>query len=56
MLTKQRKGNEVLSIVDAFDKNAVGACFRLVFAPIDEMFSDGASLLPFGYQVVYMMH
>ena len=52
MLTKQRKGNEVLSIVDAYDKNAVRACFRLVFAPIDEMFSDDAPLLPFGYRII----
>ncbi|KAG9154214.1 hypothetical protein Leryth_000680 [Lithospermum erythrorhizon] len=34
------------------DESAVGACFELVFAPIDEMFPDDAPLLPSGFRII----
>ncbi|CAL5386251.1 unnamed protein product [Camellia sinensis] len=34
------------------DKNAVGACAELIFAPIDASFSDDAPLLPFGFRII----
>ncbi|XP_039138495.1 homeobox-leucine zipper protein HOX9-like [Dioscorea cayenensis subsp. rotundata] len=34
------------------DENAVGACYQLFFAPIDELFPDDAPILPSGFRVI----
>ncbi|MFS7968695.1 hypothetical protein Hanom_Chr09g00800601 [Helianthus anomalus] len=34
------------------NENAVGACSKLVFALIDEMFPDNAPLIPSGFQII----
>ncbi|KAK1290562.1 Homeobox-leucine zipper protein HOX9 [Acorus calamus] len=42
----------LLQLCSGMDENAVGACFQLVFAPIDELFPDDAPLLPSGFRVI----
>ncbi|XP_073001395.1 homeobox-leucine zipper protein HOX9-like [Typha latifolia] len=42
----------LLQLYSGIDENAVGSCFQLVFAPIDELFPDDALLLPSGFRVV----
>ncbi|KAG1353907.1 homeobox-leucine zipper protein HOX9 [Cocos nucifera] len=42
----------LLQLCSGIDENAVGACFQLVFAPIDELFPDDAPLLPSGFRVI----
>ncbi|GLU02492.1 hypothetical protein SLE2022_197410 [Rubroshorea leprosula] len=42
----------LLQICSGIDENAVGTCSELVFAPIDEMFPDDATLLPSGFRVI----
>ena len=41
-----------LQLCTGIDETAVGACFQLVFAPIDELFPDDAPLLPSGFRVI----
>ncbi|XLR19402.1 hypothetical protein HN51_066104, partial [Arachis hypogaea] len=36
------------------DENAVRACSELIFAPIDEMFSDDAPLLPSSFCIILL--
>ncbi|XP_008785281.2 homeobox-leucine zipper protein HOX9-like [Phoenix dactylifera] len=42
----------LLQLCSGINENAVGACFELVFAPIDEHFLDDAALLPSGFRVI----
>uniref|UniRef100_A0A1D1ZGV4 Homeobox-leucine zipper protein HOX9 n=1 Tax=Anthurium amnicola TaxID=1678845 RepID=A0A1D1ZGV4_9ARAE len=42
----------LLQLCSGVDENAVGACFQLVFATIDELFPDDAPLLPSGFRVI----
>ncbi|GAA0149781.1 homeodomain transcription factor [Lithospermum erythrorhizon] len=42
----------LLQMCSGIDESAVGACFELVFAPIDEMFPDDAPLLPSGFRII----
>ncbi|XP_073287791.1 homeobox-leucine zipper protein REVOLUTA-like isoform X2 [Primulina huaijiensis] len=42
----------LLQVCNGVDENAVGACSELVFALIDEMFPDDASLLPSGFRII----
>ncbi|XP_072956884.1 homeobox-leucine zipper protein HOX9-like isoform X1 [Typha angustifolia] len=42
----------LLQLRSGIDDNAVGSCFQLVFAPIDELFPDDALLLPSGFRVI----
>ncbi|XP_073101390.1 homeobox-leucine zipper protein HOX9 isoform X2 [Elaeis guineensis] len=46
------KDIHLLQLCSGIDENAVGACFELVFAPIDELFLDDAPLLPSGFRVI----
>ncbi|GKC88424.1 homeobox-leucine zipper protein REVOLUTA, partial [Tanacetum coccineum] len=40
------------TICNGIDEHAVGACFKRVFAPIDEMFPDDAPLIPSGFRII----
>ncbi|KAF1895242.1 hypothetical protein Lal_00043887 [Lupinus albus] len=42
----------LLQLCSGVDKNSIGACAQLVFAPIDETFADDAPLLPSGFRVI----
>ncbi|WOL16730.1 homeobox-leucine zipper protein HOX9 [Canna indica] len=42
----------LLQLCCGIDENSLGACFQLVFAPIDELFPDDAPLLPSGFRVI----
>ncbi|XP_068664718.1 homeobox-leucine zipper protein REVOLUTA-like isoform X2 [Aristolochia californica] len=42
----------LLQLCSGVDENAVGAFSELVFAPIDELFPDDATLLPSGFRVI----
>ncbi|KAG9144041.1 hypothetical protein Leryth_013919 [Lithospermum erythrorhizon] len=42
----------LLQMCSGIDESAVGACFELLFAPIDEMFPDDAPLLPSGFRII----
>jgi homeobox-leucine zipper protein len=42
----------LLQLCSGVDESAPGACAQLVFAPIDESFSDDAPLLPSGFRVI----
>ncbi|CAA6655259.1 unnamed protein product [Spirodela intermedia] len=42
----------LLQVCSGMDEKAAGACCQLVFAPIDELFPDDASLLPSGFRVI----
>ncbi|KAJ6828767.1 homeobox-leucine zipper protein HOX9-like [Iris pallida] len=46
----------LLQLCSGIDENAVGACFQLVFAPIDELFPDDAPMLPSGFRVIPLDH
>lgn len=41
-----------VQLCSGMDENAVGACYQLVFAPIDEHFPDDARMLPSGFRVI----
>ncbi|KAJ4808903.1 Homeobox-leucine zipper protein HOX32 [Rhynchospora pubera] len=42
----------MLQLCSGLDESSLGACAQLVFAPIDESFSDDAPLLPSGFRVI----
>ncbi|KAG6476087.1 hypothetical protein ZIOFF_065323 [Zingiber officinale] len=42
----------LLQLCSGIDENAIGACAQLVFAPIDESFTDNIPLLPSGFRVI----
>ncbi|XP_020093893.1 homeobox-leucine zipper protein HOX9-like isoform X1 [Ananas comosus] len=42
----------LLQLCCGIDENAVGSCFQLVFAPIDEHFPDDAPLISSGFRVI----
>ncbi|XP_039128931.1 homeobox-leucine zipper protein HOX9 [Dioscorea cayenensis subsp. rotundata] len=42
----------LLQLCSGVDENAVGACYQLIFAPIDELFPDDAPILPSGFRVI----
>lgn len=42
----------VLQLCSGIDENAIGACSQLVFAPVDESFTDDIPLLPSGFRVI----
>ncbi|KAK6917079.1 Homeobox domain [Dillenia turbinata] len=42
----------LLQLCSGVDENATGSCAQLVFAPIDESFTDDAPLLPSGFRVI----
>ncbi|KAL4283032.1 hypothetical protein GQ457_16G011440 [Hibiscus cannabinus] len=42
----------LLQVCSGIDENAVGACSKLVFAPIDEMFLGDAPLVPSGFRII----
>ncbi|TVU49090.1 hypothetical protein EJB05_00381, partial [Eragrostis curvula] len=44
----------LLQLCNGVDENAPGACAQLVFAPIDESFTDDAPLLPSGFRVIQL--
>jgi homeobox-leucine zipper protein len=39
-------------LCSGIDENALGSCFQLVFAPIDELFPDDAPLVSSGFRVI----
>lgn len=41
-----------IQLCSGMDANAVGACYQLIFAPIDELFPDDAPMLPSGFRVI----
>jgi homeobox-leucine zipper protein len=43
---------ETSQLCSGLDESSLGACAQLVFAPIDESFSDDAPLLPSGFRVI----
>ncbi|KAJ1694057.1 hypothetical protein LUZ63_010755 [Rhynchospora breviuscula] len=49
MLTKDV---HLLQLCSGIDENALGSCFQLVFAPIDELFPDDAPLVSSGFRVI----
>ncbi|CAM6002584.1 unnamed protein product [Sphagnum balticum] len=46
------RDNFVLQLCSGIDKNAVGVCSQLVFAPVDVTLSDDDPLLPSGFCVI----
>ncbi|KAF5790302.1 hypothetical protein HanRHA438_Chr09g0393091 [Helianthus annuus] len=42
----------LLQLCSGIDENAGGACAKLFFAPIDEMFLDDAPLIPSSFQII----
>ncbi|KAJ3682329.1 hypothetical protein LUZ60_014902 [Juncus effusus] len=42
----------LLQLCSGIDENALGSCFQLVFAPIDELFPDDAPLISSGFRVI----
>ncbi|XP_042433529.1 homeobox-leucine zipper protein HOX32-like isoform X2 [Zingiber officinale] len=42
----------LLQLCSGIDENAIGACAQLVFAPIDESFTDNIPLRPSGFRVI----
>ena len=42
----------MLQLCNVIDENAIGSCAQLVFAPIDESFTDDVFLLPSGFRVI----
>ncbi|XP_042469940.1 homeobox-leucine zipper protein HOX32-like [Zingiber officinale] len=42
----------LLQLCSGIEENAIGACAQLVFAPIDESFTDDVPLLPSGFRVI----